>query len=62
MLKTFEEWKSLEVFEPLKHLARGLLADWGIRISDANGSLYVSIGPGKIVLPEHARHRPAREP
>jgi hypothetical protein len=47
MLKTFEEWKSLEVFEPLKHLARQLLADWGIRISDANGSLYVSIGLGK---------------
>jgi hypothetical protein len=48
MLETFDEWKSLEVFEPLKQLARDLLADCGIKISDSNGSLYVSVGPGKL--------------
>jgi hypothetical protein len=48
MLQTFEEWKSLEVFEPLKQLARRLLADCGIHISDANGSLFISIGPGSL--------------
>lgn len=48
MLETFEEWKGLEAFAPLQLLARGLFADCGIRISDANGSLYISIGPGKL--------------
>jgi hypothetical protein len=48
MLETFAEWKSLEVFDPLKQLARGLLADCGIAISDSNGSLYVSVGAGKL--------------
>lgn len=51
MFETFEEWKSLGVFEPLKLLARGLLADCGIRISDFQGSLYISVGPGKLPVP-----------
>lgn len=50
MLDTFEHWKSLDAFEPLKLLARRLLADCGIGISDVNGSLYISIGPGKLPL------------
>lgn len=48
MLKTFETWNSVEVFEPLKAVARGLLEDCGVKISDANGSLYVFIDNGKL--------------
>ena len=48
MLDTFEQWKSIDAFEPSKHLARGLFADCGIKISDLNGSLYVSVGHGKL--------------
>lgn len=48
MLNTFEHWESLEVFDPLKQLARGLLGDCGVRISDAKGSLYVYVTAGKL--------------
>ncbi len=51
MLETFDEWKSLEVFDPLKQIARGLLADCGIALSDSNGSLYVSVSSGKLPVP-----------
>src|SRR6266404_695069 len=50
MYETFEEWKSLEVFEPLKQLERTLFADCGIGISDRDGSLYVFVGPGQLPL------------
>jgi hypothetical protein len=50
MYERFEEWKSLEVFEPLKQLERTLFADCGIGISDRDGSLYVFVGPGKLPL------------
>ncbi len=50
MYETFEEWKSLEVFEPLKQHARSLFADCGIRISDRDGSLYVFVSPGELPL------------
>jgi hypothetical protein len=48
MYETFDEWKSLAVFEPLKQLERTLFADCGIGIADRDGSLYVSLGPGKL--------------
>lgn len=50
MLDTFEQWESLETFEPLKQVARGLLMDCGIRISDSSGSLYVSVAAGKLPI------------
>jgi hypothetical protein len=48
MLETFEEWQCLDAFEPLKQVARGLLTDCGISISDSNGSLYVYLAAGKL--------------
>jgi len=49
MLDTFERWKGLEAFEPLKQVMRGLLADCGITISvTAKGSLYIWVGRGKL--------------
>jgi hypothetical protein len=48
MMETFEEWKSLEVFAPLQQIARGLLADCGMTLSDSKGSLYVGVGTGKL--------------
>ena len=48
LLDTFEQWESLEVFEPLKQVARGLLTDCGFRISDSNGSLYVYVAAGEL--------------
>jgi hypothetical protein len=50
MLNTFEHWKGLETFEPLKQVARGLLMDCGITISDSNGSLYVYVAGGKLPI------------
>lgn len=50
MLDTFEEWQSLEVFDPLKQIARGLFADCGMSISDSNGSLHVYVAPGKLPI------------
>lgn len=49
-LETFEEWQSLEVFEPLKQIARGVLTDCGISISDSKGSLYVYVDAGKLPI------------
>jgi len=40
MMETFEEWKSLKVFEPLQ-IAHRLLVDCGMTISDSKGSLYI---------------------
>jgi hypothetical protein len=48
MLNTFEHWKGLETFEPLKQVGRGLLMDCGITISDLDGSLYVYVAGGKL--------------
>lgn len=48
MVEAFEEWKSLDVFEPLKQPSRGLFGDCGIVISYSNGSLYVLVGAGKL--------------
>jgi hypothetical protein len=48
MLNTFEEWKSVDVFEPLKQITRGLLKDCGITIRDSNGSLFVLVDHGKL--------------
>jgi len=50
MLDTFEQWESLQVFEPLKQVVRGLLMDCGIRISDSSGSLYVFVAAGKLPI------------
>jgi hypothetical protein len=50
MLDTFERWESLDAFAPLKQVARGLLADCGITISDSNGSLYVFVAAGKLPI------------
>jgi hypothetical protein len=49
MLNTFEQWKGLDVFEPLKQIMRGLLADCGFTMSvTENGSLYIWVGQGKL--------------
>jgi hypothetical protein len=50
MLETFEEWQSLDAFDPLKQVARGLLTDCGISISDSSGSLYVYVDAGKLPI------------
>jgi hypothetical protein len=46
MFDTFDMWKGLDVFDPLKQIARGLLKVCGITIRDSNGSLFVIVDSG----------------
>jgi hypothetical protein len=48
MFDTFGDWKTLDVFEPLKQVARDLLGACGITISDSNGKLFVYVDDGEL--------------
>lgn len=51
MMNSFEHWKGLEAFDPLKRVVRGVLEDCGITMQKtSNGSLYIWVSDGKLPL------------
>jgi len=47
---TFDSWKGLDAFKPLKQIVRGLLADCEIAFRTVNDSLYIWVNPGKLPI------------
>jgi hypothetical protein len=48
MMNSFNDWKSLDVFEPLKQVMRGLLVDCGITMKFDGSKLRVWVREGKL--------------
>ena len=48
MLDGFEQWTSMNAFDPLKDVARGLLADCGVTLTQRDGRPYVVVSPAKV--------------
>ena len=51
MMNTFEQWKGLEAYDPLKKVVRDVLEDCGITMQQTpSGSLYIWVNEGKLPL------------
>lgn len=51
MMNTFEEWKGLEAYDPLKKVVRNVVEDCGITMQQTpNGSLHIWVNEGKLPL------------
>ena len=48
LLERFEEWTGMNAFAPLKEVARGLLADCGVSLTQRDGKPYVVVSAAKV--------------
>jgi hypothetical protein len=48
MLNGFEQGTSMNAIDPLREVARGLLADCGITLTQRDGGFHVIVSPAKV--------------